>query len=184
MRSWIEPSLIKTIREEVPLFISNVRTISDTTLIKTHNPGEYRVKINDLTFIFYQPYLSQKPINMEDHAIFTLAAAQLGHAYNWLLCRATEKYQWVGADAKDADLGVAEFKVLEKVGGSSARIRVASYWFVGWYRPWIVYLFEIASFASVFHALIPPWYCVVSRVICSKRRIKKDGILYVLGSLC
>ena len=119
MRSWIEPSHIKTIQEELPLFINNTRTISHTTLIKTPNPGEYRVKINNLTFIFYQPYLSQKPINMEDHAVFTLATVQLGHAYNWLVCRATEKHQWIGgsgASANDASLGVAEFKILKKVG--------------------------------------------------------------------
>ena len=114
-RSWIESGLIKTIREEVtvPLFISNIRTISDTTLIKTNHPGEYKIKINNLTFGFYQPYLSQKPINMEGHPVFTLATAHLGQAHNWLVCRAVEKYQWAGADA---DLGVTEFKVLKKVG--------------------------------------------------------------------
>ena len=115
-RSWIEPDLIKTFQEEVPLFISNIQTISDATLIKTKSPGEYKIEINNLTFGFYQPYLSQQPINMEDPPVFTLAAAHLGHAHNWLVCRAAEKYQWAGADAGDAGLGVAEFKILKKVG--------------------------------------------------------------------
>ena len=114
MRSWIEPGLIKTIPQDgVPLFIRDTRTISDTTLIKTNHPGEYKIRINNLTFGFYEPYLSQKPISMEGHPVFTLAAAHLGHAHNWVVCRAIAKYQWAGADA---DLWVAEFKVLKKVG--------------------------------------------------------------------
>ena len=114
IRPSISLGFIKAIPEEVPLFINNIQTISNATLIETDNPSEYQVKINNSLFSFYQPYLLQKPINIEDHPVFTLAAIQLGHGHNWLVCRAATKYHWVGADV--VDLGVAEFKILKKVG--------------------------------------------------------------------
>ena len=110
IRSWITPW---TIPGEVPLFINDIWTISDATLIKAKKPSEYKVEIKSSLFGFYQPYLSQKPIDIEDNPVFTLAAKHLGHAHNWLVCIATEKYQWAGADV---DLGVTEYKILKKVG--------------------------------------------------------------------
>ena len=112
VRSLISPDSIKTFPGKVPLFIKNTLTISNATLIETNNPSEYQVKINNSLFGFYQPYLLQKPIDIEE-PVFTLAAIDFGHAHNWLVCRATEKYEWVGGNV---DLGVAEFKILKKVG--------------------------------------------------------------------
>lgn len=57
----------------------------------------------------------QEPIDIQQDRAFTLAIADLGHAHNWVLCRAVvDECQWVD---RDTDLGgVSEFKVLKKVG--------------------------------------------------------------------
>ena len=135
MRSKCSPGLMN-ILGEMSFFISNIWTISDAILLETDKPGEYEVKINNsvVSIYFYLPYLSQKPLSVEGEPIFTLATANLGHAHNWVVCKAIEKR--VGADV---NLGVAEVNVLKKVGV----VPVASYWLVGCYRRWIVYLFEI-----------------------------------------
>ena len=79
-----------------------------------YNPGQYDVKISDVLFGFHLPYLSQKLFDIQD-PVFTLVVADLGHAYNWVVCRAIDRRQWV--ETADIDpLGVAEFTVLKKVG--------------------------------------------------------------------
>ena len=46
--------------------------------------------------------------------VFTLAAAGLAHAHNWVVCKAIDRRQWAGADI---DQGVGgEVRVLKKVG--------------------------------------------------------------------
>ena len=102
-----------TISGEMSFFIRNIWTIPDVVLIKTDNPGEYQVKTNNWHFGFYLPYLEQEPIDIQGLPVFTLAIADLGHAHNWVVCKAIDECQWVGADI---DLGVAEFKILKKVG--------------------------------------------------------------------
>ena len=106
-------------------FISNIWIIPHAVLLKTKRTGryngkirnrlfgsnaaknssEYEVQINNRVFGFFLPYLSQELIDEQDQPVFTLAAAELGHAHNWVVCRAMEN-----------DLGVAEVNVLKKVG--------------------------------------------------------------------
>ena len=48
---------------------------------------------------------------MQDQPVFTLATADLGHAHNWVVCKAIEKRVGI-----DVTLGVPEVTVLKKVG--------------------------------------------------------------------
>ena len=73
------------------------------------SPGEYKVEINKKVFGFYQPYLSQESISIQDDSKFTLAIMDLGHANNWIVCEKVEGK--VGTD-----VGIAEVIVLKKVG--------------------------------------------------------------------
>ena len=107
-RSQILP-VLKTTSGEASL-ISNIWTIPNV-IVSESTLGEYGVKIGDSEFAFYPPYLSQKPIDIGD-PVFTLATADLGHAHNWVVCKAVDKQRV----EKDIDLGVAEFNVLKKIG--------------------------------------------------------------------
>ena len=98
---------------EESFLIRKMWTIPSATLNKTDIPGEFEVKISNSMFGFYSPYLLQEPINIQDDPVFTLAITNLGHAYNWLVCRAIDKCQWGG---RGVNPGVGEFKVLKKVG--------------------------------------------------------------------
>ena len=113
IRPQISLASIKTTSGEVPLFIGNVWTIPDAIFTDGHNAGQYEVKIRNLVFGFYLPYLLQEPLDIQD-SVFTLAIADLGHAYNWVLCKPMDRGQRVGTAAVGP--GVAEFKVLKKVG--------------------------------------------------------------------
>ena len=87
--------------------VSNLWIIRYVVLFKTSNPGEYKVRVginNTSDFYFYLPYLSQKLIDLGEPE-FALAIIDLGHAYNWVVCRVIE------SPARDA-----EFYVLKKVG--------------------------------------------------------------------
>ena len=114
LRSWISLDFIKTSENE-SLFIRNIWTLPNAVLVETDSPSEYEVKINNWLFGFYHPYLSQEPIhiNIEDHSVFTLVTTELGHAFNWLVCKTVDRSEKVGTGV---NLGVAEFKVLKKVG--------------------------------------------------------------------
>ena len=101
---------LTTISRDESFFISNIWTIPNAILKEADNPGEYEVQISNSLFGFYPPYLTQEPIDLRD-PVFTLAIADLGYAHNWAVCKATDKSQWT-----DINLGVAEFKVLKKVG--------------------------------------------------------------------
>ena len=85
------PYLTRDIPGNCSFFMSKIWTISDAVLSDAKRPGEYRVKVWNRSFSFYMPYLSQKPINMHDHSVFTLAVADLGHTYNWVVCKQTER---------------------------------------------------------------------------------------------
>ena len=91
--------------------IRNIWTIPGITLYESNYPGEYGAETNGRLFGFYPPYLEQKPIDIQD-PVFTLATLDIGHAYNWVVCKAIEKKtgQSVGLD------GVAEVNVLKKIG--------------------------------------------------------------------
>ena len=108
-QSWISSDFIRCNPGEVSLLISNTWIISDAIFNDTNCPGEYKVKIGHWMFGFYLPYLSQEPIDIQD-PVFTLAIADLGHARNWVVCKAIES---VG---KGIDHGVTEFKTLKKAG--------------------------------------------------------------------
>jgi len=105
------PDLIGNIPGQSSFFIRNIWTIPDAFLCETEDLGEYEVKISNRLFGFYMPYLSQKPIIAPDQSVFTLAITELGHTYNWVVCKGIEKR--VGTDT---DNGVAEVSVLKKVG--------------------------------------------------------------------
>ena len=111
MRSQRLPDLV-TAQSGASLQVSHIWTIPNAILNKTDDLGEYEVKIGNLLLGFYSPYLSQKPIDIQD-PVFTLAIADLGHAHNWVVCKAVEKEQgvWPGVD-----MGGAEFTLLKKVG--------------------------------------------------------------------
>ena len=116
VRSQSSLDLMRNIPGKESFFIKNIWIIPDAILNETDTLGEYDVKISNRLFGFYLPYLLQKPIDIQENANprFTLAIADLGHAHNWVVCRAINEFQWVGMDI---DLsGVAEFKVLKKVG--------------------------------------------------------------------
>ena len=108
-RSFLD--LVGDIPGETSVYMSNIWTIPDAILHATHSPSEYKVEISNKLFGFYLPYLSQKPLDIQHQPIFTLAIADLGHAHNWVVCRAIEKQ--VGTEII---LGVAEVNVLKKVG--------------------------------------------------------------------
>ena len=109
VRSRVSPDLIKTL-SGVSLFIRNICTIPDVIIHEGDIAGEYEVTISNLLFGFYLPYVSQEPIDIRDPE-FTLAIADFGHAHNWVVCKPIDRSQW-----PDIDPGVAEFKVLKKVG--------------------------------------------------------------------
>ena len=96
---------------ETSFFIRSLWTIPHTIISQTDNAGEYEVKISNRLFGFYLPYILQKPIDLQDEPIFTLATTDLGHAHNWVVCRAVGKR--VGMDI---GLPVDEVYVLKKVG--------------------------------------------------------------------
>lgn len=91
--------------------ISNIWTIPHAILSEADSQGEYVVEIGNKLFGFYLPYLSQDPIDLQDQPVFTLATADLGNVYNWVVCKTVEKRVWT-----DIDPGVAEVNVLKKVG--------------------------------------------------------------------
>ena len=107
MRSQYPPDIVRNTPGKMAFFISDIWIIPDVILQETGTLGEYKVKIHDKLFGFYLPYLKQEPINIQD-PIFTLAAMDLGHAYNWVVCRAINEQVWT-----DANPGVAR---LRKVG--------------------------------------------------------------------
>ena len=125
-------SIKKNILLDSPsFFISNIWAIPNIVLSKSPKQNEYKVKINDRFFSFYLPYLSQKPIiNTGDQSVFTLAAIDLGHAHNWVVCEAVGKRAGkdVGlvpakahlhSDVDGTDVHfkeVAEVNILKKVG--------------------------------------------------------------------
>ena len=93
------------------LFIGNLWMVPDVILSETNYEGEYRVEIGGMRFGFYSPYISQKSIDIQDPPVFTLATMSIGHAHNWVVCKAVEKRvgKNVGVD------GVSEVSVLKKV---------------------------------------------------------------------
>ena len=98
---------------EMSFLIRAIWAIPDVGLYETGTPGEYKVNINNRSgFYFYLPYLLQEPISIQDQPVFILATADLGHAHNWVVCRAIDKRLGTafGLD------GVAEVNVLKKVG--------------------------------------------------------------------
>ena len=107
MQSRVRQDVIRSISGQVSLLVSNLWTIPEAIFNESDNPGEYEVKISNLLFGFYLPYLSQKPIDIQD-PVFTLASVELGHAHNWVVCKAVDQHA--------GDFGVAEVKVLKKVG--------------------------------------------------------------------
>ena len=106
MRLQSLPDLMGNMSTEMPFFVSNLWIIPRTVLFKTSKLGEYGVEINDRRDIyFYLPYLSQKPIDLEEPE-FALAIANLEHPhYNWVVCRV------IGSPTEDAKVCV-----LKKVG--------------------------------------------------------------------
>ena len=108
MRFKLPPGSTRNIQGEASLFISNIWTIPNAVLKEGDNPGEYQVEISKKLFGFYLPYKLQKPINVQDHAQFTLAIADLEHAHNWVVCEAIKR--------DTSGLGVAEANFLKKVG--------------------------------------------------------------------
>ena len=107
MRPRSSQDLMRNIYTEISFFVSNLWIIPYAVLSKTSNPGEYEVRVginNTSDFYFYLPYLSQKPIELGEPE-FALAIADLGHAYNWVVCRVIER------PAEDA-----EVYFLKKVG--------------------------------------------------------------------
>ena len=107
------PGLVGNIPEETPLLIRNIWAAPNVVLHESDNPGEYEVKVSNQLFGFYMPYLLQKPIDTRGPLVFTLATVNLGHSYNWVVCRAIEKR--VTADV-NVNREVAKVKVLKKVG--------------------------------------------------------------------
>ena len=105
MRPQCLPDLMRNMSTE-SFFVSNLWIIPRTVLFKTSKLGEYGVEINDRRDIyFYLPYLSQKPIDLEEPE-FALTIANLEHPhYNWVLCRV------IGSPTEDA-----KACVLGKVG--------------------------------------------------------------------
>ena len=89
------------------MFFSNIWTIPNAVFYETGRPGEYEVKTDHglLSLYFYLPYLLQEPISVQGRSVFTLATTDLGHAHNWLVCRAIGKWVWTN-----------EVNVLHKVG--------------------------------------------------------------------
>ena len=102
--------MIGNVPWESTCFICNIWAVPNAYLCETDSPGEYEVKISNSPFGFYMPYLLQKSIDTHDQSVFTLATANLGHTYNWVVCRVIEKR------AVNVDCGVAEVNVLKKVG--------------------------------------------------------------------
>ena len=96
---------------EMSFSISQIWTIPDAILNEADNPGEYTVEIRNRLFTFYLPYLSQRPIDLQGHPVFTLAIIDLGHAYNWVVCKNIEKRA-----GTDTNLEAAEASILRKVG--------------------------------------------------------------------
>ena len=105
--------VMRNISGKTSFYISDILTIPNVVLYEADDPGEYKVKINNRLFGFYLPYLLQKPINVQDQPIFTLATRVPRHTHNWVVCRVMGKQ--VGREI-DPDLGGAEVNVLKKVG--------------------------------------------------------------------
>lgn len=99
MRSQYSSDLMRNTMGKMSFFISDIWIIHDVILQETGNGnlGEYKVIIRDKLFGFYLPYLKQKPIDIQDPK-FTLAAMDLGHAYNWVVCRAINEQDWAEAN--------------------------------------------------------------------------------------
>ena len=111
MRYQGSPNSIRNIPGKTALFIGNTWTMPHVVLHEADNSCGYKVKTNNRLFGFYSPYLSQQPIDVQGQPTFTLAIAELGHAYNWLVCIAVDKLA-----GTDIGLEVAEVNVLKKVG--------------------------------------------------------------------
>ena len=108
-RLQISPELIRDISSRL---ICDLWAIPEANLFKTGKPGEYEAKIRNRSFSFFLPYLTQNLIPTQDHLKFTLVAAHLGHAYNWVVIERKV--------LKDVELvGVTKVNVLKK--GSSYR---------------------------------------------------------------
>ena len=106
IRSHISKDLVRNTFGETSLIIRNIWIIHDANLYETEFSGEYEVEINGNFFGFYLPYLDQKPIDVQDPSIYTLATVNIGHALNWIICKAIEK----------RFEGVVEVSVLKKWG--------------------------------------------------------------------
>src|SRR4029077_17249196 len=103
---------VRDIPGEISFPICNLWTIPHAVLSKADYPDEYEVKIGESMFGFYLSYLSQKPIEIQDSTEFMLATMDIGHVFNWVVCKAIEVK--VGADVGLG--GVGEVNVLKKVG--------------------------------------------------------------------
>ena len=111
MRPQSSRHLVKYFPKEKSFIIRNLWTISNVVLCETNFPGEYKAEIGKGLFGFYLPYIFQKPIDIQDQR-FTLATMDLGHAYNWVVCKAIGKR----AGRVASLVGVAHLNVLSKVG--------------------------------------------------------------------
>ena len=105
--------VMRNISGKTSFYISDILTIPNVVLYEADDPGEYKVQINNRLFGFYLPYLSHKPINVQDQPVFTLATRVPRHTHNWVVCRVMGKQ--VGREI-DPNLGEAEVNVLKKVG--------------------------------------------------------------------
>ena len=108
VRLYISKDLLENTLGEISVLIRDIWTIPDITLCKTNYTGEYDVKINGRLFGFYLPYLQQNPIDIEDPPVYTLATVRIGHAHNWILCKAIEKRvgENVGPDGASEEVSV------------------------------------------------------------------------------
>ena len=112
MRSQISKDSVKNMLGGISLFISNIWIIPDVILRETDYLSEYEVEINEMPFDSYLPYLLQKPIDLLEPPIFTIAIIEIGHAYNWMVCKAIGKR----AGENVGLVEVAAVNVLKKVG--------------------------------------------------------------------
>ena len=112
IRSQSSQELVTYIPGETSLIIRDLWIIPEAVLYKTDYQGEYRVEIGKRQYGFYLPYLQQNDIDTQDQSVFTLATMHLGHAYNWVVCKAGGKRV-----VRDVDhTWVVQVIVLKKLG--------------------------------------------------------------------
>ena len=112
VRSQCSPGSMRESLRDTSFLVLNLWSIPHAVFSETSYPGEYKVKIGNRLFGFYQPYLSQNPINVEGQPVFTLAIADFQHTHNWVVCEATGRR--AGKDVGFVE--VVEVTVLKKVG--------------------------------------------------------------------